>query len=323
MKKNKLLRLCVILFVFVLTSVFIGRSCSVMAEGYGITMSPMNQNIVVDPGESQSVSFSISNPASATKDLNYRLSIEPFYIGDGGGIAYKEEGDSGKMVDWIKFDVPTEGKLAPNETKRIIINVAVPEDAPAGGQYVAVIVTIVDDEKNDINENNIGDDSGISINEVKRMAHLVYAEVTGNTIKSGEIFNASVPGLLFSGKITGSSTVKNTGNVHGEAKYKLQVYPLFSSEEVYTNEEDPDVKKILPDRSVYRELAWEETPSIGIFNVVYTVEFEGASAQVKKMVIVCPLWLLFIVLFVIIALILWIFVKARNRKKESNRSEEK
>ncbi len=308
--------------VWVLVSVFM--TCGLLfnngvvrAEGYGLTLAPMNQSVVIDPGDSREVSFLMANPSSASESVQYELSVEPFYISDSGDIYYEAESGSGEMVDWVTFDVPTVGTLAPNEKTTISFTIDVPESASAGGQYIAIIITLDSDLNGEEgNSDNAGGDSAISIKEIKRMAHLVYAEITGDTNKKGEILDVSVSSFLFSGNITGSSTVKNLGDVHGTAKYILQVYPLFSDEEVYTNEEDPDTKKVLPDRSVYREISWEETPSIGIFNVVYTVEFEGSTAQVKKMVIICPLWLLFIIIFAIVAIIIWLIMKARARKKE-------
>ena len=298
--------------LIVISAVFL-RTSVVMAEGYGITMSPMNQSMIINPGDSREASFKISNQYFATTDVAYEISVEPFYVND-GEIVYEANGDSGEIADWVSFNVPTSGKLAPNETEEISFRIDVPESAPGGGQYVSIIVTL--DDANIDDSERISE--GVSIKEIKRMAHLIYAEITGNTVRKGEIIDANLPSFLFGGNIVGSSIVKNTGNVHSEAKYTLQVYPLFSDEEVYTNEEKPDTKKVLPDRSVYRELVWEDTPGIGIYNVVYTVEFEDAMAQVKKMVIICPIWLLFIILFVILFIIMWLFIRVKSRKRRAN-----
>lgn len=295
----------------------LGGALAVVAIGNGLTVSPMLQEVVVTPGEPQQASFRISNPSSATSDLKYALSVEPFYADEQGQAVYEAEGEHGDIVDWVKFDVPVEGSIEPNGVRDIIFTIDVPESAPAGGQYFSVMVTEVTDEIGGGNGDVSGDESSTTIKEIYRMAHLVYAEVTGDTIRRGEITDANVPGFLFSGQIKGVSSIKNTGNVHGKAKYTLQVFPLFSDEEVYTNVENPGEAMILPDRTVYNETAWEETPGIGVFNVVYTAEFEGATAKVEKMVVICPLWLLFLIVFVIAALIIWLVMRIRAHKKDA------
>lgn len=300
---------------------------SVQASGFAMTVAPMNQKIVVNPGETYEGSFKISNPADSTEASYYELSVEPFYISDKEEIFFEEYNGSGEIVDWVTFEVPTEGKLEPNETSDVRFKIEVPDDVAAGGQYASIVATVSNEREKDSNNESKDDDSdssSTSIKEIKRIAHLLYVEIAGHTVKKGEIEDISVPSFLFSGNITGTSTVKNNGNVHGTAYYKMQVYPLFSNEEVFNNEEDPDERTIMPDRSLYNETPWEKTPGIGIFNVVYTVEFEGTTAQVSKMVIICPIWLLFIILAVIFGIIIWIIMRIRARgKKNSKKAEEK
>lgn len=291
--------------------------------GNALTVSPMVQNVILNPGESQKVSFRVSNPAEAMHDMAYELSVEPFYMSEQNELIYQAEGGMNDITDWISFDVPTEGKIEPNNVEEIVLTINVPESAPAGGQYFSVMVTEKNEEDNvDDSSSSTGDTRGTSIKETWRMAHLIYAEVTGDVTRQGEVIDASVSSFLLSGAIKGTSSVKNTGNVHGDAKYTLRVFPLFSDEEVYTNEENPATKTILPNRTVYEELAWDETPAIGIFNVVYTVEFEGAKAEVAKMVIVCPLWLLFLIIFAAVALVIWIAMKVKNGPKRRRSSED-
>ena len=308
--------------ILALIGVTIQNANSAMADGgYGLGMAPMSQNVVMNPGESFKTSFKISNPAGSTQDTYYKIEIEPFYTNNKNEVEYKAEGDSGKIVDWVTLNVPAEGKLAPNDVKEVVFTIDVPESAPAGGQYMSILVTASAKPDNDGSQSDdSSDDSGATIKEVKKMSHLVYAEVAGNSIKKGEIIDANLPSFLLSGKITGSATVKNIGNVHGNANYILKVFPLFSNEEIYTNEEKPASFTILPNRELYSEVSWEQTPPVGIFNAEFTVEFEGEKVEISKLIIICPIWLLFIIFFVIAVIIIWIImrVRARGQKRTTN-----
>ncbi|MBQ1387263.1 hypothetical protein IIY68_00470 [Candidatus Saccharibacteria bacterium] len=289
---------------------FVGMT-GVYADGR-FTVSPMNQKIILTPGETYRGTFKVSNPGSNKNNFTYKAEAVPFYVSEDYEPIYENNGDYTQMAEWIKIENP-EGMIMPNNVIELKFSIDVPMGAPAGGQYAAI--TIASDKNDVIVENALNIDAKYSI------AHIIYAEVAGTTKRGGEIVDADVSSFLLSGNITGRSTVKNTGNVHDTAKYTLQIFPLFSGEEVYTNEEDPIEKTILPDRSLYNELAWEDTPAVGVFNVVYTVEFAGMTAQVSKMVIKCPIWLLFIIIFVIFALIFYFVARAKVRKKAATKAE--
>lgn len=294
---------------------------SVMAEGYGLTVAPMNEKIIIDPNDSYDSSFRISNPSASTQDTYYKVEVAPYYVNEKGEKTHDIEGEHNEIVKWVTFNTPTEGKLEPNETKEVSFTVEVPKSAPAGGQYMSILVTAsgkpIDDDNN---SSSADDNSNAAIKEIKKMSHVVYAEITGNTTKKGVISDMALPSFLLSGNITGSATVKNEGNVHGDAKYTLQIYPLFSGEEVYTNEDKPTTATILPNRELFKEVTWENTPSMGIFNAVFTVEFEGQTQQISRMIIICPIWLLFLIIFIIFAIIIWIVLRVKNRSKKSRRA---
>lgn len=284
------------------------------AAGYSLTMAPMNQSVIIDPGDSYTTSFTISNAAASTQDTYYKIEVDPFSMNEKNEVVYTAEGQSGEIVNWVTFDVPEEGKLAPNEVKDVVFTINVPKNAPAGGQYLSVKVTASAKPEGADDEKESGG-SGMTIKEVKQMSHLVYAEITGNTIKTGEFLESNVPSFILSGNITGSATVKNTGNVHQKVSYTLQVFPLFSGEEVYTNEENPTSYTVMPGRELLSEITWKETPAMGIFNVVFKGDFGGQHLEISKMVIKCPVWLLFLIIFIIAAIIIYFVARARRRSK--------
>lgn len=283
-------------------------------SGYGFGVSPMKEKIILNPGETYSGSFKVTNPAKNTEDFSYVVSVSPVFVDENYNIKYEEMGDFNQIVNWIKLD-KTSGTLKPNGVDDIYFKINVPNDAPAGGQYAAIVV-----KSNDNDTSSKSD--GLHINQSMAIAHTILAELTGTSAHSGKISSINLPSFMLSGKITGSSTIENTGNVHGDATYKLQVFPLFSSEEVYTNEEDPDTNTVLPGRTFYHETTWNETPAVGIFNVIYTVEFEGVSEQISKLVIICPLWLIFIIVFIVVALVVWIIIRVKGRKKSRATAED-
>ncbi|MBR5647657.1 hypothetical protein IKW73_01810 [Candidatus Saccharibacteria bacterium] len=295
------------------------------ASETSFSVTPMTTEIILEPGEHYTGTFEVHNPATASTNIEYKVVVTPYYASDDEDGAYSYQYDervgvNNEILDWITFVSGNTGVLAPNENGRVLYAIDVPEDAPGNGQYAAFKVTAKEAGlSGETEESNAG---AMGIKQEFAIAHLLFAEVTGETVKSGDILNLNMPSLILSGNITGSSIVKNTGNVHGKAKYTMQVFPLFSSEEIYTNEEHPDAYIVLPDRSRYVETAWKETPAVGIFNVVYTVEFEGKTQQLSKLVIKCPIWLLFTIIFVIAVIALWVVMKYRSRKKSRIKNED-
>ena len=300
------LKIVVAVIIFLSSFVWFNYAQNALAASkVSLSMTPMVQNVTLNPGDEYTNSFKIYS-IDADKEVNYSIELQPFYTDEHYSTKFDLENEYTQMKDWITLGIPKTGTVPVGEQITVPYTINVPNNAPAGGQYASITVIIEDNDNATENATNII--------EKAALGYTIYAEISGTTVRQGEIVSTDVPAFLLSGNIIGSSAIRNTGNVHSKAIYKLQVFPLFSDEEVYTNEEEPEERTILPDRTLYNETAWDNTPAIGIFNVVYTVEFEGVTAQVKKMVIKCPVWLLFIILFVIIALIIWIFLKINKRR---------
>jgi len=292
--------------LIILTSVFgvIGLNLQSAFASESFALSPMYDMVTLTPGEIFESSFTIVNPAGNTSNFYYQLRIDPF-TQDGDKITTTENGHYTDMKDWIELP-KTEGVVAPNSSETVPYRIHVPLDAPAGGQYASISVSSKEDT---------AAEEGFSIHEVFEMGYLIYAEVAGETVRKGNITDVNVPSFLFTGNIYGSSSITNGGNVHSASTQILQVFPLFSKEEVFTNEEDPKEGWIMPGNTNFAKVTWEETPSVGIFHVIYNVEYEGVNSNVDKIVIVCPLWLLFVILLVIFLIIFKILWGKKKEKK--------
>ena len=275
-------------------------------------VSPMSQKIILVPGEVYEGSISVSNANIAKDPLNFKMSVGAFNIVKGadskddyGDVNIEERNNNNIMMDWISFDKDS-GTAQPNETIVVNYKITVPEDAPGGAQYATILVT--DEGSSSTKNNDVNIQSGL------RIASVIYANVAGQTVKKGSISGNNIPSLLTTGLLEAISTVKNDGNVYTDAEYVLQVWPIFSDEEICTNEESAGQSIILPNTEKYH-VETCELPAVGIFRAKQTVKIFGEESIVEKTVIVCPLWLIAIIIFVIVALIIWIVIRIKSRKK--------
>jgi len=271
---------------------------------YRIQVSPAKMELDLEPGEKVSKKFKIQN--TGTKDFGFELSTGPFSVVDEN---YTQDLNLvtkyNDMKDWITFS-ETEGTVEAGKSVEVTATVTVPKDVPSGGQYAVILAKMIEP----VNE----DASGI-IPE-KQVGMLVYAKnIDGNTRREGGILENKVPSFMFAPPVSATSIVENTGNVHMEAGYVLQVYPLFGGEEVYTNEENPTTLIILPETRRLNTMTWEGSPQLGIFKVKQTVKFLGQDSVTEKVVFICPIWFLLIILALIFLVVFWIVSRVRGRKE--------
>lgn len=256
------------------------------------SMSPMQDKMILGPNESYRGSFDVRN-TSDDEDLYYNATAEPYYVDENNTSIFVNVGDMNRIVDWITIE-NGKGMIKPGETATINFIVNVPDDAAGGGQYAVISVS------NDPSANGGNDDDAV-IGEKFALGHTIIAEISGDSIESGEVIGMSIPSVRLGGKITASSKLKNTGNIHSEAINRLKVFSIFSSDvPIYDSGqngiEDKDKNIVLPDREVVNGITWEDTPDIGIFNVVYSVEYQGETSEATGVVFVCPWWAIVIVI---------------------------
>lgn len=273
---------------------------------YRLQVSPASIDVGdLKPGETHSGIMKVQN--TGKKPFKFRVSATPYSVVDEKYTQnFEDTNQYTDIKDWIKFSQST-GEVEPNNEVEVAYTITVPADVPAGGQY-AVLMTEI------INEGETGD-GNTGISAIRRVGMLLYSNVEGNTRKTGEVVENKIPGFMFNPPITATSIVSNTGNTHARAKYILQVYPLFGDEEVYTNEEDPTVLTILPETRRMNTINWPGSPSLGIFRVKQTVTIFDQTSVTEKLVVLCPIWFLFLILVIIFFIIFWIFSRIRSRQQ--------
>lgn len=281
---------------------------------HSMTVSPQYDRVLLVPGRTYTKAITISNANSSTDNLKYSVLVGSFSEtsdesekDDYGTVDHISKSNYNQIMDWIRLE-KEEGEVAPNKSDTVRYTIEVPENAPAGGQYATIIVR-------DMTGHGGGSgDSNVSIQSIYQFGSIIYAEVAGETKETGEVVDNSVPFLSFGSPLTVSSMVKNDGNVHTDAKYTLQVWPLFSGEEIYSNEEEPMTSLILPESERMNTLSWEEAPMVGIFKVRQTVEIFGDISTVEKIVIICPLWLLSVIILAIALGIYRLITRGKNKR---------
>lgn len=284
-------------------------SSSAFAEekpDYRIMASPATLNLELKPGETTVTSFKVIN--NGAKRFDFSISVAPYGVeGEEYNQNFTDTTKYNDLAKWVKLSEDS-GSLDPDESKVIEVTVDVPKDVPDGGQYAILLAKMA--------EPSDPEAGASAVKAEKQLGVVIFSEnVAGHTRKEGGIVEAKVPSFMFAPPIKATSVVENTGNVHAEATYIMQVYPLFGDEEVYTNEENPEKRTILPETRRLNTLTWDGAPQLGIFKVKQTVKFLDEVKEIEKVVFICPIWFLLIILVLIFLAVFWIVSRTRGRKE--------
>ncbi len=281
------------------------------------TVTPMSQRVSLEAGKTVEGSISVINPNDSVSDLKYKAYVAPYgVVGEGYEADLMTDSKYNMIKEWIKIENPT-GTIEPNKTGEIKFKIKVPGDAPAGGQYAAIIITRDDDTK--------ASDNGVAVKDIFEMASLIYADVAGETVHKGEVLSNEIPGFVASAPITVSALISNEGNIHENATIVIKASNFFTGDVIVEgNTEDAYYSEvIMPEttRYVTREIN-EGLPLLGMVKVEQTIYYMGASPSVaEKTVIICPIWFLLLVIASIAAIIAAVVMIIRKHKKKAKWAE--
>ncbi len=274
------------------------------------SVSPMAHEVTLTPGKEYQGSIRISVPSDATEELKYAIEVVPYTINkDNYGAKFDESTDYTTIVDWTKVEEP-EGTLKPNEIRDIKYTIDVPESAPGGGQYLALLVR-------DNSETKKGE--GLSIDNTFELASIIYAKIDGELTREAEIQSNSVPGFSLEPKIETSATLVNNGNIHEQAIIETTITNKFTGETVYPENTDEAAasEMVMPDSTRNYTKGIDGLPMMGVFDVKQTIFFGNGSDTAEGMLIICPIWFMLLVFLVIGAIIAGIVARVMRHKKKT------
>lgn len=272
---------------------------------YRIGIAPSQDNLgTLEPGTTYEGKFTVKNTGRET--FSYEIDFAPYGVeGDSYNPVYDKPNSYTEISDWITVSRDS-GTIASGDAHEIGYRIAVPEDAHGGAQSAVIVARMLNPES---------DKDSTAVETVQQLGYLVFGNVDGDVIRTAKILENNIPSILFKAPITATAVVENTGNVYGNASYTLQVFPLFSDEEVYTTEEDPELKVIFPETKRLSEQSWEGAPALGIFKVRQTVKLFDEVSIEEKIVFLCPLWLIVVVVILLILIIFWIISRIRKNRE--------
>ena len=283
-----------------------------MQKSNEFSVTPMNRMVDLAPGETYTYPITILNPVNSTENLDYRVYAAPYSVAtEGYDVDVATKTNYTRMADWITISEPT-GTLAPNQQKELDFTITVPENAPGGGQYAAIIVGVDNENKT---HNNMG------VTNVLEIASVLYAKVDGEIIHKGEVLENNVPEFTFDPKIDVSFLMSNEGNMHEIASITIKATNVFTNEIIASAELGNGVytEIVMPDTQRFINEEITELPMMGIVNIQQNIYYNGETSTVEKNVIICPAWLLILIILTIAAIIASITKSILRHKKKSVR----
>lgn len=273
------------------------------------TVSPMSQSIKLKPGETYKGSILVANPMAATEDFHYKVVLYPYSVsGEEYDVNFETTSDWSKITEWVTLE-PSTGVIKPNGKQIINFTIDVPSSAPGGGQYMMLGVS------SDDSADNFG---GFAVQSIYEMASIVYAEVDGDITHGGRILDNQIPGFVAMGKPYVSTRITNTGNVHEAAKVTISVKNAINGEMVFPKDGELDTfeSMIMPQstRVIKKEIA--NMPPLGVFEVTQNVSFMDNNMDITSIMIICPIWFVFLIAGVIGSIIGMVFYARFLKRKK-------
>lgn len=324
-KKLKTFAFYVVVLSFALYAFSLVRQPADAQTTLPLTVIPSRQELLVDPGEKTAITIKFLNQGETP--VSGLLKAVDFIVENKEGTpTFIEETPTVTGVtqisprfsaaSWVTlpYDRIT---IAPKDKVVIQAKITVPNDAQAGGRYLAVYF-----EPGGIPGKAGGGEKEAAIPVAIRIAGLVYLRVSGPIEESARLVQFTAPKFLEYGPISVTTEILNLGNYHIRPKGTITLTSIFGKnvDRVVLNEEN-----IFPDASRIFENKLGEKWMFGKYKLELAASY-GETGKVLTATLFTWVFPWKIISAVILAVIITILIVAllyHRFKKREEKLEEK
>lgn len=280
-KKIRIIVLCGLFLIF-------GLHLKTAQADIGITVYPLSYKLVLSPGQNWEGLTTVVNP----NDFPLKVKVEKENIigGAEGSVSLTpEELSQYGLTNWITFNTE-EFILQPQERREFRYQVKIPDNAPPGGHYAAILFkgSTVEEQA-----------SGIGVSG--RTGTVILVEVTGDVVKKAEISFVFVPKFISHGPLAIDFKIKNEGNSYIFPEGKVLVSGLFQKKELSW---EPRI--VFPGFERTFSVRWDRTYLFGPLTITINALIpNGPALEPVKLTIWAFPYQQAIIILLILILIIW------------------
>jgi hypothetical protein len=294
-------------FIFGLASVLLLGRLGASAEGTDgwskITIDPAEMRIDLNPDTVATSDASgpfvvkVTNGSGDTQTI--AVDVLPWSDGENSEGSVPEE--FAELANWTRIEQSEYG-FAAGETREILFTVAVPEDAPSGGQYAFIRAYRA--------ESSAGEEN------VAGFMMPLIARVSGEIRQEAKVESIGVAGFQSTGNIISVTSVQNTGNIDLEVMTGMVVRNAFTGREVGSITEQAN--GVLPQTKRDIETELSDGPHFGVYKVEATVKILDKEYSATRVVLVAkPKLLIEIGIGIALMVVLLVLLLKFGRRKSS------
>lgn len=244
-----------------------------------ITLSPAAKRLQLEAGSTTNDSFIVVNDGDTSYD--FTVYTAPYSVkGEQYEQDFTTQTGNGDAYKWVSFP-QSKWHIEAGQKVTVPFTVRVGAGIPAGGHYGTIFVETM------VLPN--GDETGVA--RKKRLGLILYTNVKGETQTVGKVKSLLLDFFQPAAPIKSETVVENTGKTDFNAVSRMTVKDLFGQEKFSTSSENI----ILPSTTRRTELAWDNSPWIGLFRVSVQSQLLNENKTTESIVLVVPRWLLLVV----------------------------